>query len=109
MNCPYTISKKYEWQSLLKKDGDDLFDHYRYLPDELRKEKGLLGLIFGRARNKFQDPEYKPQSQNNIGTDDCPCAYFGASVFPAQVSEAVSGRLSAVGSKNRPPALTAEC
>jgi type I restriction enzyme M protein len=51
-----TIPKKYDWQSLLKKDGDDLFDHYRHLLDELGKEKGLLGLIFGRAQNKFQDP-----------------------------------------------------
>jgi type I restriction enzyme M protein len=50
------IPKKYDWQSLLKKDGDDLFDHYRHLLDELGKKKGLLGLIFGRAQNKFQDP-----------------------------------------------------
>ena len=49
------IPKKFDWQSLLKKDGDDLFDHYRHLLDELGKEKGLLGLIFGRAQNKFQD------------------------------------------------------
>jgi type I restriction enzyme M protein len=55
-NQPSTIPKKYDWQSLLKKDGDDLFDHYRHLLDELGKEKGLLGLIFGRAQNKFQDP-----------------------------------------------------
>ncbi len=55
-NQPSRIPKKYDWQSLLKKDGDDLFDHYRHLLDELGKEKGLLGLIFGRAQNKFQDP-----------------------------------------------------
>ena len=55
-NQPSTIPKKFDWQSLLKKDGDDLFDHYRHLLDELGKEKGLLGLIFGRAQNKFQDP-----------------------------------------------------
>lgn len=57
---PYNISspvpKQYDWQSLLKKDGDDLFDHYRHLLDELGKKKDLLGLIFGRAQNKFQDP-----------------------------------------------------
>jgi len=50
------IPKQYDWQSLLKKDGDELFDHYRHLLDELGKKKGLLGLIFGRAQNKFQDP-----------------------------------------------------
>ncbi len=55
-NLPSPIPKKYDWQSILKKDGDDLFDHYRHLLDELGKEKGLLGLIFGRAQNKFQDP-----------------------------------------------------
>jgi type I restriction enzyme M protein len=55
-NLPNPIPKKYDWQSLLKKDGDELFDHYRHLLEELGKEKGLLGLIFGRAQNKFQDP-----------------------------------------------------
>jgi type I restriction enzyme M protein len=46
----------YDWPSLLKKDGDDLFDHYRHTLEKLGQEKGLLGLIFGRAQNKFQDP-----------------------------------------------------
>lgn len=55
-NQPGAISKQYDWQSLLKKDGDDLFDHYRHLLEKLGQEKGLLGLIFGRAQNKFQDP-----------------------------------------------------
>ncbi|HWI81746.1 class I SAM-dependent DNA methyltransferase [Ramlibacter sp.] len=44
------------WPTLLKKDGDDLFDHYRHVLEELGKEKGTLGLIFGKAQNKFQDP-----------------------------------------------------
>ena len=46
----------YDWPSLLKKDGDELFDHYRHLLEKLGQEKGLLGLIFGRSQNKFQDP-----------------------------------------------------
>ena len=37
-------------------DGDDLFDHYRHTPEELGKQKGLLGLIFNKSQNKFQDP-----------------------------------------------------
>lgn len=57
---PYSQSSgipvKYSWPSLLKKDGDELFDHYRHLLEELGKEKGLLGLIFTKAQNKFQDP-----------------------------------------------------
>ncbi|MEQ1795339.1 MAG: class I SAM-dependent DNA methyltransferase [Nitrospira sp.] len=55
-NQPSQIPAKYNWPSLLKVDGDDLFDHYRHLLDALGKEKGMLGLIFTKAQNKFQDP-----------------------------------------------------
>jgi len=50
------IPNKYSWQSLLKKDGDELFDHYRHSLEKLGNEKGLLGLIFNKSQNKFQDP-----------------------------------------------------
>ena len=46
----------YAWPSLLAKDGDELFDHYRHTLEELGKQKGMLGLIFSKAQNKFQDP-----------------------------------------------------
>jgi len=55
-NIPSPIPQQYDWQSLLKKDGNELFDHYRHLLEELGQKKGLLKLIFGRAQNKFQDP-----------------------------------------------------
>ena len=55
-NQPSQIPDKYSWPSLLKRDGDDLFDHYRHLLEELGKGKGMLGLIFTKAQNKFQDP-----------------------------------------------------
>ncbi len=55
-NLPSLIPKEYDWQGLLKNDGDELFDHYRHLLEELGQKKGLLQLIFGRAQNKFQDP-----------------------------------------------------
>jgi type I restriction enzyme M protein len=55
-NQPSPIPDKYNWQTLLKKDGDELFDHYRHVLEELGKKGGLLGLIFGKAQNKFQDP-----------------------------------------------------
>ena len=42
----------YDWPSLLREDGDKLFDHYRHLLERLGKEKGLLGLIFGRAQER---------------------------------------------------------
>ena len=37
-------------------DGDDLFDHYRHTLEALGNQKGLLGLIFNKSQNKFQDP-----------------------------------------------------
>jgi len=55
-NQKSSIPSSYDWQSLLKKDGNELFDHYRHILEKLGQEKGLLGLIFGKAQNKFQDP-----------------------------------------------------
>jgi len=60
MRPPYkqksVVPEKYSWPSLLKKDGDELFEHYRHMLESLGKEKGLLGLIFNKSQNKFQDP-----------------------------------------------------
>ena len=57
---PYTqksiVPKNYDWPSLLKEDGDELFDHYRHVLENLGKGKGLLGLLFNKSQNKFQDP-----------------------------------------------------
>ena len=53
---PSPLPKGFDWPSLLAKDGDELFDHYRHLLDELGREKGTIGLIFAKAQNKFQDP-----------------------------------------------------
>ena len=53
---PSIVPPQYSWSSLIKKDGDELFDHYRHALDALGKEKGLLGLIYNKAQNKFQDP-----------------------------------------------------
>lgn len=50
------IPKEYNWQSLLRMDGDKLFDHYRHILEALGKKTGLLGLIFGKSQNKFQTP-----------------------------------------------------
>lgn len=55
-NKPSAVPAGYDWPSLIKKDGDELFDHYRHTLDQLGKEKGLLGLIFNKSQNKFQDP-----------------------------------------------------
>lgn len=50
------VPDNYNWQSLIKKDGDELFDHYRHTLEGLGNEKGLMGLIFNKSQNKFQDP-----------------------------------------------------
>jgi type I restriction enzyme M protein len=55
-NQPSPVLAGYDWASLITRDGDDLFDHYRHTLDELGKQKGLLGLIFAKSQNKFQDP-----------------------------------------------------
>jgi type I restriction enzyme M protein len=46
----------YDWSGLVSRDGDELFDHYRHTLEALGKEKGMLGLIFNKSQNKFQDP-----------------------------------------------------
>jgi type I restriction enzyme M protein len=53
---PSRIPAQYAWPSLLMRDGDELFDHYRHTLEALGNEKGLLGLIFNKSQNKFQDP-----------------------------------------------------
>ena len=39
------IPKKYDWQSLLKKEGDELETHYRHVLEALAKQKGLDWLL----------------------------------------------------------------
>jgi hypothetical protein len=55
-NQPSSVPAEYSWPTLMKKDGDELFDHYRHVLEKLGNEKGLLGLIFNKSQNKFQDP-----------------------------------------------------
>ncbi len=55
-NQASAVPSGYDWPSLLKRDGDELFDHYRHLLEKLGGKKGLLGLIFTKSQNKFQDP-----------------------------------------------------
>lgn len=55
-NKPPTIPAGFNWESLLKLDGDDLETHYRHTLEELGKRPGMLGIIFRKAQNKIQDP-----------------------------------------------------
>jgi len=55
-NQPSIVPAGYAWPTLLERDGDALFDHYRHALERLGQERGTLGLIFAKAQNKFQDP-----------------------------------------------------
>ena len=44
------VPADYSWPTLVKKDGDELFDHYRHTLENLGNEKGLLGLILNLNR-----------------------------------------------------------
>ena len=50
------IPADYDWESLDKKDGDELETHYRHTLEALAKQKGMLGVIFRKSQNKIQDP-----------------------------------------------------
>ena len=50
------LLKKYDWESLVSKKGDDLETHYRHSLEQLGKESGLLGVIYRKSQNKIQDP-----------------------------------------------------
>ncbi|OQP65863.1 DNA methyltransferase [Niastella vici] len=55
-NRTMPIPKKFNWESLVGKSGDDLETHYSKLLRELGNEKGMLGQIFIKSQNKIQDP-----------------------------------------------------
>jgi type I restriction enzyme M protein len=51
-----TIPPKWNWASLVSKDGDELELQYRHALEALSKEEGLMGTIFRKAQNKLSDP-----------------------------------------------------
>ncbi len=53
---PSAIPAGLDWESLTKKDGDELEVHYRHVLDSLGKEAGMLGVIFRKSQNRIQDP-----------------------------------------------------
>ena len=53
---PPPIPEGFDWPSLLERDGDELETHYRHALEALAKEPGTLGVIFGKAQNKIQEP-----------------------------------------------------
>ena len=55
-NRPPIVPEKYDWQSLLRREGDELESHYRHILEELGKQPGMLGEIFKKARPEIQNP-----------------------------------------------------
>src|SRR5947208_287732 len=55
-NRPPIVPAKFGWESLLKRQGDDLETHYRHVLEELGKQPGMLGEIFKKARADIQNP-----------------------------------------------------
>jgi type I restriction enzyme M protein len=51
-----SIPKTYNWESLKKKSGTDLLDHYATVLRKLREQPGLLGDIFTQAMPRFNNP-----------------------------------------------------
>jgi type I restriction enzyme M protein len=55
-NRPSIVPAKFGWESLLKREGDELETHYRHCLEELGKQPGMLGEIFKKARADIQNP-----------------------------------------------------
>ena len=53
---PPPIPEGYDWPSLLAKDAAKLETHYRLTLETLARLPGTLGVIFGKAQNKIQEP-----------------------------------------------------
>jgi type I restriction enzyme M protein len=50
-NKPSPILRNVDRRSLMRLDGDELEMHYRHVLESPRKQKGMLGVIFRKAKN----------------------------------------------------------
>ena len=53
---PPPIPEGYDWPSLLVRDGAEQERHYRLTLEKLAGQPGTLGVIFGKAQNRIQEP-----------------------------------------------------
>ena len=53
---PPPIPEGYDWPGLLSRDGYELEAHYRRTLETLARQPGTLGIIFGKAQNRIQEP-----------------------------------------------------
>jgi type I restriction enzyme M protein len=49
------VPARYGWESLPKREGDELESHCRHILEELGKQPGMLGEIFKKARPEIQN------------------------------------------------------
>ena len=64
------VNKKYNWNSLIKRSGGDLLDHYSEVLRNLRKSEGLLGKIFTQAMPRFNNPVNLKKVLNMIDDEE---------------------------------------
>jgi type I restriction enzyme M protein len=50
------VPRNHSWRSLVGLDAAGMHAHYGHILSALGKRKGMLGLIFGNAKNKIRDP-----------------------------------------------------
>src|SRR5258708_7147510 len=50
------VPAKFNWESLLRREGDELEAHYRHILEERGKQPGMLGEIVKKARPEIQNP-----------------------------------------------------
>ena len=55
-NQPPPIPVGCDWPSLLARDGAELDIHYRHILETLSQQPGTLGVIFGKAQSRIQEP-----------------------------------------------------
>ena len=54
--APPPIPAGCDWPSLLARDGAELSVHYRHILETLSRQPGTLGVIFGKAQSRIQEP-----------------------------------------------------
>ncbi len=69
-NQPGIIPANFSWPKLLKRDGDELFDHYRHALEALGNEKGTLALILNKAQNKLDPAKVRRVIVDLINEED---------------------------------------
>src|SRR3954469_17066520 len=53
---PGKNGRRFDWQALLKEEGEDLEKQYRLTLDHLARQPGMLGEIFKKAKPDIQNP-----------------------------------------------------